>query len=418
MKKFTTVHEIIEWWKAILPPEDLIRRDIEISEYLSEKIRKILVIYGIRRCGKTYILYQILDELNKSGKSTFYLDMSDERMDLFSGEEIFSSIEERPEEIPVLDEVQEVKGWEKFLNRLLYSGRKTVVVGGSSSVFTPENLPKVLRGRTLPIRVFPLSFREFIRFKKKRKHSQFLLLEFLEFGSMPEVALVSSKAKKMMMGKEYYWTIIVRDAIEKHRIRKKEEFKIFSKLIIRSSSFSSPKMEKNLRSIGAELSRPQILKFAGYLQDSFLLHLLPLYSKSYKTREQHPKKVYVEDNIFLRVLGIERKGRLLENLVAVELLRRGFEPGKSLFYWKSAQGYEVDFVLLQGTQVKQLIQVAYSLEDEKTRRRELRALVKASRELGCNDLLVLTWDEEGKEKVEGKEIKLVPVWRWLLQARV
>ncbi len=111
------------------------------------------------------------------------------------------------------------------------------------------------------------------------------------------------------------------------------------------------------------------------------------------------------------------RGRLLENLIAVELLRQRsyFSSDLEIFYWKSYEGYEVDFVLLQGTQVKQLIQVAYSLEDEKTRKRELRALVKASRELSCNNLLVLTWDEEGKEKVKGKEIRLVPVWRWLLE---
>ncbi|MEM3790506.1 MAG: DUF4143 domain-containing protein, partial [Thermoproteota archaeon] len=148
--------------------------------------------------------------------------------------------------------------------------------------------------------------------------------------------------------------------------------------------------------------------------DSLVLYPLRKYSTSYRAVEQTIPKIYLVDNGLLIINGVEDTGRLMENLVFSELLKKGFTPNSNLFYL-SLNNKEVDFIVKSGGKVEQLIQVCYNVEDFETREREVSALVKASRELNCNNLAIITWDYEGAEKHDGKRIRFIPLWKWLLE---
>jgi predicted AAA+ superfamily ATPase len=153
-----------------------------------------------------------------------------------------------------------------------------------------------------------------------------------------------------------------------------------------------------------------LYNYIDALSDVFFIFTIRKYSGSYKEHEQSFPKIYVIDNGILTSNGITDNGRLLENLVFLELKRRGEE----VCYYTSADNKEVDFVLLSKKKVKALVQVAYSLDDYTVKEREINSLLKASKDLGCNNLFIITWSKEGKEKISSKTIKYIPLWKWLL----
>jgi len=159
-------------------------------------------------------------------------------------------------------------------------------------------------------------------------------------------------------------------------------------------------------------------KYMSYLEDAYLF--FPLNRFSFKVIEQikAPRKIYLADNGFVAAKAFRFSadmGRLMENLVFIEILRRGYKLNTELFYYKNGGGNEVDFLLKKGPEIEQLIQVCYSTENAHTRKREITALVRASEKLNCGELRVITWDEEGREKIKGKEVVFVPLWKWLLR---
>ena len=176
-----------------------------------------------------------------------------------------------------------------------------------------------------------------------------------------------------------------------------------------SQEFSVHKFYHFLKSSGIKVGKNALYNYLSYLNDALIVFPLRKFAPSYKESEQSIPKIYFVDNGLLRISGIQGKGRLLENLVFVELLRRG----KDVSYYKTPMA-EVDFVVREGRRTKQLIQTCFDAEDYSTRERELKALARAGRELGCRDLLVITWDESAEEKCRGKKIRFVPLWKWLL----
>ena len=156
------------------------------------------------------------------------------------------------------------------------------------------------------------------------------------------------------------------------------------------------------------MSKTTLYEYLEALKDVFFIFILHKFSFSLKKPEQTLPKVYLVDNGILYVNGIRDKGKLMENLVLVELKRRG----KKVYYWSN--NYELDFVIREGKKIRQLIQVCYDISDYETKEREIKALIKASKELNCKDLLCITWDYEGIEKIDRKKIKFLPLWKWLL----
>ena len=318
-----------------------------------------------------------------------------------------------------LDEVQRVEGWERFVRSMYdeFGDKVKIFVSGSTSKLTKSSLSKLLTGRHLTTHVFPLSFKEFLRFKgfevpevltegdiaKIKK----LLDEYIEYGGFPEVVLGENKEEYI---ETLFLDIIMRDVspMVKNPAVLEDLAYLLTSLAGKNVSFS--KLSRILASRGIKISVPTLEKYFYFMKDAFLFFDTMLYSFKIKDQLQYPRKVYCVDTGFVNYFGFkfsEDRGRLMENVVALELLRR--REGK-IYYWKDHQQREVDFVVVKGTKVNELIQVTYSVNDIK--KREIESLKKASEELKCKKMKVITWDYE-----EEGEIRYTPLWKWLLSIR-
>ncbi|NCN51893.1 ATP-binding protein [archaeon] len=420
---------ILNEWKERNFPEILIR-DFDISKYVSSKLNKILVLNGFRRVGKTYILLNEINELLKkySKKEIVYLNFEDERIPLKKEflSELIPEIIKLNGEMPkflFLDEIQNFPEWSKWLRRVydLYPSIRFFVTG-SSSKMSLNKIPTELRGRYLLNRIFPLSFREFLKFKgfnEEINQNKLINLfeEYLVYGGLPEVVL-SEKNDKLEIAKSYYSSVVNRDLIEIYNIRNKESMKAILNLLVDSTSYSYNKMYNSLKSLQYEIGKNTLIEYINFIEDSFFMFSLSIFSYKVKDRMQYPKKNYFIDNIFLSKISTNfsnNYGRFYENLVAINLLKREDE----FFYWRNEKNEEVDFVIKKGKKVEKLIQVCYDLKNSETFDREIRALLKASKDLKCKNLVVINKDREEVLEKEWfgirEKIKFVPLWKWCLE---
>ena len=430
------IKTILAEWKSKTIPL-IIPRDINIQEYLNMKVNKILVLNGFRRVGKTYILYGLADELlqSNSREEVVQINFEDERIPLKT--EFLSSLLPTAEEIfdkkikyLFLDELHNLPNWSKWLRRTYDNLNLKIFVSGSSSRMSEEEIPTELRGRFLEIKVFPLSFKEFLKFKKlsfdfkivdysEKEKSVMLkaLREYIIHGGLPEVVL-EDQNKKLELAQSYYSTVIKRDIVERYNLKNEESLKALLKLLLDSKEYSISKTYNTLKSSGYEVGKSTVQKYISYIENSYFAFSLPIFSYKIKDQMQYPKKIYFIDNVFINSISTkfgDNFGRLYENIVAVELKRQK----KESYYWKNTEKEEVDFVIKEDTQVKQLIQVCYDISDQDTKKRELRALLKASKDLKCNNLLIINTDNSGVEEVEWfgikRKVKFIPLWKWLLE---
>jgi len=423
-----------EWRERTLP--DVKDRDIDIYKYLNAKPRKVIVVTGFRRTGKTYLLYCLIKKLlGENGKEHIvYINFEDERIPLKTEflTELIPSIKQtnNSTKIIFLDELHNIPDWSKWLRRIYDNEDLMIFISGSSSKMSSREIPTELRGRCLEVNTFPLSFGEFLLFKdiklnpkivkySKNENAEIIRAfnEYLEWGGMPEVVL-ADKDKKIDIIHNYYNTVIRRDIIERFNIKNEESLKVLLRLLLGSVSYSISKLYNTLKSLNFEVGKGTIQNYLGYIENSYFLYSVPVFSYKIKDQLQYPRKVYIADNCFIFTLSSrfsKNVGRLYENLVFLELKRRQAKSKSEIFYWRNLQKEEVDFVLKYGLRVKQLVQVCYDINDYDTKKREIRALLKASKELKCNNLLVITEDKEIEEKIDGKKIKYIPLWKWLLK---
>jgi len=402
---------------------ELIRRDVR---YEIPKVQRALVVIGPRRAGKTYFMFQIIkDLLNRIDKrKIIFVNFEDPRLidadlnDLMSFLDVFYTI--YPENVKetcyfFLDEVQCVKNWERFVRFLLDKNQK-VILSGSSSKLLSREIATHLRGRSISIKIYPFSFREILKANgievgpylssyelAKVKN---LAESYLMWGGYPEVVLNPSLRREIL--KEILDLTIYRDIVERWRVENIRALRLIIKMLAYSTHLSISKIYRNLKGLGLNIGKNTIANYIEYLEDSLIVYRLQALVKSYKKAEILGFKPYLVDNGILHVLGVEDRGRLLENLVFVELLKKGYVPNEDIFYY-TFEGGEVDFVV-----DRQLIQVCYDVNDYDTRTREVRALVKASKNLNYKDCLIITWDQEETIVVNGLVIKVVPIWKWCL----
>lgn len=429
------IKTILAEWKDKNIPE-VISREINLQDYLNMKINKLIVLNGFRRVGKTYILYSLINELLKSysREEVIQVNFEDERIPLKT--EFLSSLLPVADEIfnkkvkyLFLDELHNIPNWSKWLRRIYDNQDIRIFVSGSSSRMSEEEIPTELRGRFLEIKVFPLSFKEFLKFKsinfdlKTIEYSEVekpiilkALSEYLTYGGLPEVVL-ENENKKLELAQSYYSTVIKRDIAERYKIKNEESLRTLLKLLLDSKEYSISKTYNNLKSLGQEVGKSTVQKYISYIENSYFAFSLPIFSYKIKNQIQYPKKIYFIDNVFINSIStkfMNNFGRLYENLVAIEL-KRG---KKDSFYWKSSEKEEVDFVIKEDIKIKQLIQVCYDITEQDTKKREIKALLKASKDLKCDNLLVINKDYSGEEDSEWfgirRKIKFIPLWKWLL----
>ena len=427
------LRKILEENRRIGIPEDLINRDIAIEEYLNLKPPKVIAISGFRRVGKTYLCFQ---EMGNIGiENSLYINLEDERLPERTGTltELSRVIHDfRSKRLFLfVDEIQNIPNWSKWVRRMYDKERVNIqlIITGSSSKLSSKEIPTELRGRCMNIELLPLSFPEFLKFKgtgidvKSLQYSDSeknrvlkILEEYLRYGGMPETVNYDTR-KKAETAREYIKLIVSRDIVERYKIRKRQSVDVLINLLLNSTYFTYSKLYSSLRG-EYEIGKGSIIRYMEYIRTSYLIFETQQIYQKIKPMFKSPRKIYFIDNSFITFLSLkfsENFGRLMENLVAIELQRRKSQsPLLDFYYWKDYQGKEVDFVLKEDSQIKELIQVCYDIKDFETKERELKALVKASRELRCDNLRVITWDYEAKEEVRGKTIKFMPLWEWLL----
>ncbi|MEM2637252.1 MAG: ATP-binding protein [Candidatus Korarchaeota archaeon] len=409
----------------------LVERDLRIE--LDIPIKRTISIIGPRRAGKTFFMYQIISKLEQNNVDrNRILYVNFERVELIGCKpedlrhmlDIFYEIypESKKQKVYLfLDEVQNVPGWEIFVRSVMDSENIQVFVSGSSSKLLSMELATSLRGRTISYYIYPFNFREFLRAvgfevdKYLSSSQKAMLLNLLQKylkGSYPEAVLFEKEREKIV--KEIFNVMVYRDIIERFKVKNIRVLHLLAKGLVSSTYFSIRKFYNYLKSMGIEVSKNTIYNYMEYFSDSLVLYPLRKYSPSYRAVEQTIPKIYMVDNGLLLINGVEDTGRLMENLVFAELLKRGLTPNENFFYLR-LNNKEVDFIIKNGEKIEQLIQVCYSVEDFVTREREINALVKASRELNCDNLAVITWDYENTEEHDGKIIRYIPLWKWLLE---
>lgn len=387
------------------------------EKFAGEELVK--VITGPRRAGKSIFALHFLKNFAPA-----YANFDDERLiKLKDYDELLKELHAcyGSKKQLLLDEIQNLPGWELFVNRLQRQGYNITLTGSNSRLLSGE-LATSLTGRHVPIEILPFSFREVLAAEKEGPAKDLspeakgrmlgLLERYLVSGGFPEVVV------KKLEPKGYLDTLmdslILRDIVKRYSVRLSG--KIYDLHGYLLNNFSA---ECSFRKLSARLGFKSVTtleKYVGYLEEAYLIYVLQRYSHKAAERLGTPKKVYLVDNGYVAAAGVQfspDRGRLMENLVFSELLKADREPNKDLFYYKTRNGREVDFITRKGPVVDSLIQVAYSLDAPGTKEREVKALVEAGDELRCGNLAVITWDHEEIVKTRGKEISFVPLWKWL-----
>ncbi len=399
--------------------EHLIAREKLHEAQAFLKHPNILVVTGVRRCGKSIFSY-----LMEKDYKFAYINFDDERLYGLGREDLNKVLEAFYElygevEYIILDEVQNVSGWELFANRLRRT--KKVILTGSNSNLLSGELATHLTGRYLDIHLLPFSFREFLLLKQFHFSSVYTteekakilnyLNEYLEAGGFPE----THKFGKSILVK-IYEDILTKDVLFRHQIKKIEPLKKLARYLITNSAeeITYSRLSKifDIKHVST------VSNWIGYLEDTFLIFRLERFSFKLKQQFIAPKKVYCIDSGMVETMGFkfsENKGKMLETVVAIELQRKKHSTlDMEIYYWKDAWQNEVDFVLKKGKRVSELFQVSYAEDKLGIREREISGLLKASTELKCNVLKIITWNYETVETIGGKKVEFVPLWKWLL----
>jgi len=394
------------------------------SFILPKSVKKVVILYGVRRSGKTYLLYRLMKE---NPDHSLYIDFEDERLDGFSQDDFEILREAFYELYPKLisqkvyflfDEIQEVKGWEKFCRRLAEKTLAEVFAAGSSSKIHPGNISTTLRGRAWSIELFPFSYKEFLAYKgikadevllasKERFRLVDFFNEYLEWGGFPEVVAAQSDFEKQKIVKEYLDAIFFKDLVERYDISNitlinSLKNKIFSTFSTRFSLSSFYNKTKGKFPFSSDL----LYRYYQHLLESRTVFEVRKYSDSEYKRIRNPAKVYIIDPALALKVAHDDFARVLENTVFLELIRRGFQ----IHYF--ANSSECDFIAVKDNE-QRAIQVTYRLE-EGNREREFNGIISAISHIRESNGYILTYNEEDEFIIEGKTIKAIPVWKWLL----
>lgn len=392
----------------------------------------ITAIVGPRRSGKTSLMLHAADELIRSGKARrkdfLFVDFEDYRLQGFMPQDIdrlltaFHQLTGQHPRYLFFDEIQHLPTWSRVLRTLHNQRRYRIVVTGSNSELLSREIATELRGRYLDILMLPFSFREYLAFHSVpfdavtiHTPSRGRILKafeaYLQEGGFPEVVANADPIIKRQLLQTYYGTIFYKDILERYAIKARTILDRMMSYALDSYAglFSVSAFEKMLKTAGLSGSKRTIANYLHYLEEAFFLVLAEKFSFSPRTRAMNPRKAYLIDQGFagLGVPFSENRGRLLENMVAVELYRRK----QDFFYHKDRQ--ECDFIIKSGTKPVLAAQVCWEMT-AKNEARELKGLHEALTAWKIKDGLILTANQESELTVEGRKIMVRPAWKWAL----
>ncbi len=423
MNKVQIIEILAYWnlWGGVR--ETGIERVGYVKELLRQKnIKEVSIVSGIRRSGKSTILLQVLKKAVEQGlpkENTLYINFEEPafapQLKLEFLSQLLDAYLEKfsPEGkiLIVLDEVQYIDGWEKFV-RGLHDREERIkfYITGSSSKLLSKEYGTALTGRIYTNEIFPLSFWEFLLFKNKQKLINFSggrempalknqFMEYLRYGGFPRVVLSSKVQDKLQLLKDYYSSIIEKDIVQRYDVRDTKKIKEYYINLVTSiaTSFSGYRAEKTLA-----ISQPTANKFFTYAQDVFLTQGINLFDYSYLKQKANPEKVYVIDLGIYRAVSFrfsENLGRIFENMVFLEYRRKG----EDIFYWKGKN--EVDFLLRKGVKIEKAINACWEL-NEGNREREIAGLEEAMKKFKLKKAQLITMGYSEEIKVEGGKIEI------------
>lgn len=416
---------------------------------------KATVCIGVRRSGKSTYLFQVVQRLLERGvarQNILYLNFFDDRLhslrqdDLALVTEAYFSIypEKKGSETVYcfFDEIQAVPGWESFVDRIMRTEKCEVYLTGSSARMLSKEIATQMRGRALSWEIFPFSFREFLDSRriesdgalstKKRLLVQRAFEEYWEVGGFPEVAAQQPRVEgtrsvgdpaampaqlRIKTHQEYFQAILFRDLVERHDVsHPKAVSDLAHRLVDNTASlYSVNSLAGYLKSLGHGVPRSMVSEYLQWFEDAYFLFTVPVFDPSLARRNTNPKKIYCIDHALVTSVAsgiLVNSGHLLENLVFTTLRR--IHP--QVYYYKTRTGKEVDFIVAPRGHARILIQVSESIADPQVRKRELAALGEAMAELRLKTGTIVTRSDEEKIDTEHGEVRVIPAWRFLLEA--
>jgi predicted AAA+ superfamily ATPase len=402
--------------------EEIERMDVTIKRDILDEIlnwfkdNRVIILTGIRRCGKSTLLRQIMKQRN----NYCYVNFEDERFLDFKAQEfeflneILIEIYDNPK-IYFFDEIQNIDKFETFVRRLQDEGKKMVITGSNASLLSKEFGAR-LTGRYKPFEIFPFSFSEYLKFKnvdfgrdwshktQKRVEIKKAFNEYLGLGGFPEY--LKTKDKEYI--KDVFENILYKDVISRYAIKKQKVMKELISILATniSSTFTYNSIKTTLH-LGNSIT---VKEYISYLANSYFFFELPKFDFSLRRSLNAPKKIYLIDTAFNQIAGFNfspNTGKNLENVVFIELRRR-----KKVVYYFSEK-CECDFILKDGSEVTQAIQVCYDFNKE-NRKREVNGLLEALKKFKLKEGYIITFDQEEEFEQEGNKIRIIPIWRWLL----
>jgi len=420
------VRQLIEETKEI-KLENVIERDKFKTALEFLFTDEILVISGVRRSGKSILIQQLLSKLRNKLKdeNIVYINFEDERLIGLEAEDLemiyqyFIEINNPKGKVYFfLDEIQEVKAWEKWVRRRYETKKIKFILTGSNASLLSSEFSTALTGRNITLNLHPFSFKEYLKMLKvnidgnlyyssKKPRIKSYFNDYLQFGGFPRTVLLDKKQKLVLL-QQYFTNILYRDIVKRYEIRDVKGFEKFVVYLL--TNISNPITYYSLRKI-FKFSVDTIKEYLSYVQTSFIMHELAFFSYSLKEQTLKPRKFYCIDTGLRNAVSFQFSkdiGRLMENLVLIELLRKK----KEVYYWK--ENKEVDFVVRERTKVKQLINVCVEA-NSKTKKREVNGLLEAMKQFKLNRGLIITENYLGEEKIKGRKIKYIPLWVWLLE---
>lgn len=386
-----------------------------ITKYNTDELLQsplIKLITGPRRVGKSVFALLMLQ-----GRNFAYLNFDDNLLlEKWDEDIVMSALDDvYPNyDFMLLDEIQNLPNWDLWVSKLYRRGKNLIITGSNAKMLSSE-MATVLTGRYLQIEMLPFSLNETMKWKKispniKEQVAQAMVLadDYMRNGGYPETIPARTITKNYLT--TLFDSILLKDVTKRHNIRNTVDLYNLATYLL--SNFCNPISVSELTRELGFTSVTTTKKFCEYLNEPYLFFYLPRFNNKLKLMNKAARKVYVVDNGFVQSTAFnlsENLGRLLENQVFVELLRRGYISGQTLFYYRTRNDKEIDFVIRKGPYVEQLIQVCYDMSSEKTRKREVEALIEAAQELHCDNLLIITNSQKETIEKKGYNIKVVSI---------
>lgn len=393
-----------------------------VSEKENENLLQsslIKLITGPRRAGKSVYALQLLN-----GQNFAYLNFDDELLLKHFDEN--SLMQQLLEIYPnfsylLLDEIQNLPHWDIWVGKLYRRGMNLIITGSNANLLSNE-MATVLTGRYLQINILPFNFLEILEYndvsiRDDTPAEKALLMQqlndYLQLGGFPEIIKQRSITRNYLSF--LFDSILLKDITRRYKVRNSSELYNLANYLLTNfcNTISINQLAEDLQLGSVHTAK----KFCKYLSEPYLFFFLPRFNSKLKLMQKAPLKIYTVDNgfIFARSFELSKNyGRLLENLVFVNLLRKGYVTSMTLFYYRTRNDKEIDFVCKENFKVSYLMQVSYDISNSKTLKREIAALIEASKELNCDNLIILTWDTAQTIVENSCEIKIIPVWKWLL----